>query len=872
MSRLFWRGFQSRRRFLAGTSFFAPRRPLEQRSECRYILGMLPTKPPRFSIRAKLLIAFVGLSILPMVFVSLYGLYVNVRTMETIALEDLTHDVATIRSRTGNFMAGVEGDMRVILNSSVLQEWVRRGGGISPAQDPGGLRAVAGEFLAFARTRRFYYQIRLVNADQDELLRIQCDDVIDSASHCTIVPAGQLSHGGGAWYALFAGNLSPGQIAFHPVELLYGGTRRIPVISFAAPLLDRAGRKGILVANVFAGSLFRELETRRTNSIDPSVILVGGDGHYMYDSREQRDWNRLIALREEDNLQKDYGPSIAGQILSGREGVIAEGSDAMIAYAPLFPSRPPGMQPQPGAEITSSLYVFESVPRSSLTRDARSTAATYAWFLLAFLVCGVGLGLLATGQFTRPIFEVRRGAEVISRGNYRHRLKVKTGDEIEELAGQFNRMAASLEEHDREIQQHRYRLEEMVEDRTRELEEGRARLQAILDNVPSAFVMLDPEGRIRTASATFTSITGLVLGDVQNLEIGSVLRSAGLCAHAVSGEEVPRPLAVESHVDGPIVHNGSERYLEHVTIPISEGGTLTSILQIITDVTKRKRLEEHLIHSEKLMATGEMAAIIAHGFRNSLTSIKMILQLQQESKRLVNENRKSVHVALDSIYRMETVVQELLNFARPSPMEFRPTDLNGLLEEGIVLVGPRSVEQGVALTRDLDHRIPPILLDSAHVREAVVNILLNALQAVESRPSRMPKGRITVVSKRLLLTKTVRDLRSPAGVDAEEMPAGRGEEIVLQKGLACASVSIADNGPGMDRALLRRIFDPFFTTKTNGTGLGLPMVKRTVNAHGGIVTVKSIKGKGAAFEILFPLRTDVPGAYSASGANAEGQR
>jgi signal transduction histidine kinase len=136
----------------------------------------------------------------------------------------------------------------------------------------------------------------------------------------------------------------------------------------------------------------------------------------------------------------------------------------------------------------------------------------------------------------------------------------------------------------------------------------------------------------------------------------------------------------------------------------------------------------------------------------------------------------------------------------------------------------------------------------------------------------MPKGRITVVSKRLLLTKTVRDLRSPAGVDAEEMPAGRGEEIVLQKGLACASVSIADNGPGMDRALLRRIFDPFFTTKTNGTGLGLPMVKRTVNAHGGIVTVKSIKGKGAAFEILFPLRTDVPGAYSASGANAEGQR
>ena len=106
------------------------------------------------------------------------------------------------------------------------------------------------------------------------------------------------------------------------------------------------------------------------------------------------------------------------------------------------------------------------------------------------------------------------------------------------------------------------------------------------------------------------------------------------------------------------------------------------------------------------MATGEMAAIIAHGFRNSLTSIKMILQLQQESKRMGSENRKSVRVALDSIYRMETVVQELLNFARPSPMEFRPGDLNGLLEEGIVLVGPRSGELGIALSRSLDPRIP----------------------------------------------------------------------------------------------------------------------------------------------------------------------
>jgi PAS domain S-box-containing protein len=827
---------------------------------------MFSNKAPRFSIRAKLLIAFVGLSILPMVLVSAYGLYVNVRTMEHIALQDLTHDVATIRSGTANFMSGVEGDMRVLLNSSLLRRWIRSGGTDHPREDARILGAVADAFLAFAQTRKFYYQIILVNADRDEILRIQCDDVIDSASHCTITPQGGLRRGGGAYYELLTRGLAGGQIAFRPVELSYRRSGRIPVITFAAPLVSGGVRKGILIVNLFAGSLFRELETRRSTAMGQSVILAGGDGHYVYDSREQSDWNRLIALREEDNLEKDYGPSIAAEIVSGREGVVTEGSDAIIAYAPLIPSQPPRTPAPGGPAIDFSLFVFETVPRASLTGDARAAASTYAWFLLAFLGCGVGLGLMATGQFTRPISEVRRGAEVISRGNYRHRLKVKTGDEIEELAGQFNRMAASLEEHEREIQQHRYRLEEMVGDRTRELGEEKGRLQAILDNVPSAFVMLDPDGRIRTASAAFSSITGLELAGVRGKDIDAVLEGAGLCLHGGVSPGRGPSRAVEVHVDGPVEINGSERFLEHMTIPITEAGSLTSILQIITDVTKRKRLEEHLIHSEKLMATGEMAAIIAHGFRNSLTSIKMILQLQQESRRLGAENRRSVRVALDSIYRMETVVQDLLNFARPSPMQFHPADLNALVEEALALVAPRSGEHAVALSRRLGSHIPQMPLDGPHVREAVVNILLNALQAIESRPPRAAKGRITVMSKRVVLTRTLRDLRSPAGGDMEGGVPARGAEIVLQKGLDCVSVSVGDNGPGIDRAIVRRIFDPFFTTKTNGTGLGLPMVKRTVNAHGGIVTVRSTKGKGAVVEIILPLRLDAPGGGAGGGA------
>ena len=291
----------------------------------------------------------------------------------------------------------------------------------------------------------------------------------------------------------------------------------------------------------------------------------------------------------------------------------------------------------------------------------------FVGFLVIFFAGALGLGLLATRQFTRPISALRRGADVISRGNYRHRLDVSTGDEIEALADQFNLMAASLETHEGEIQDHRTHLEEMVGHRTRELSEQKGQLQAILDHVPSAFVMLDGAGRIQTASAAFTSITGLNLDHVRGMESHYAFRTNGFCR--MEDPTVPKN-AIESHIDRTVDDSGAEQFLEHMTIPIVEDGRTSAILQIITNITKRKRLEEHLIHSEKLMATGEMAAIIAHGFRNSLTSIKMILQLQQESNQLGRGSKRSLRVALDSISRMETVVQELLGFARPSPMVF----------------------------------------------------------------------------------------------------------------------------------------------------------------------------------------------------------
>lgn len=810
---------------------------------------------PRLTIRAKLLIAFVGLSVIPVLCVSLYGIYVNVRTTENIAFENLSHDVTTTRGRASNFLANVEGDIRLLLNSTSIEGYVRtaeRGEGrVRNAR----LRQIAAELLAFAKTKGIYYQIRIINGDREEALRIESNDILDSPPHFSIVPLSELRRTGQTYYFLLTENLQRGEIVFSPAELTYRGGQRLPVLSFVTPLFGPTKRVGLLIANVFAGNLFKELEAQQNLAIDETVVLVSNDGHYLYNSGERGDWNRLIASVQEDNLQKDYPPSVARMIISGNEGIISGENDKIIAYAPLLPLRRSISTGEHRPGFTASLYLFESVPRGTITRHARASAMTFVGFLIVFFAGALGLGLLATRQFTRPISEVRRGADVISRGNYRHRLDVNTGDEIEALAHQFNLMAASLEAHEREIQEHRSHLEEKVDHRTRELVEQKGQLQAILDNVPSAFVMLDGTGRIQTASAAFTLITGLRLENVQGKESIEVFRAQGLCQMAGRGSLTGK---IESHIDRTVDESGAEQFLEHITIPIAENGETTAILQIITNITKRKRLEEHLIHSEKLMATGEMAAIIAHGFRNSLTSIKMILQLQQESKQLGRGSRRSLRVALDSISRMETVVQELLEFARPSPMVFGTADLNTLIDQALVLLDPRLKEHGVRARKNLDLRLPPLTLDAAQVRESIVNLLLNAYQAIESHPSKAGRGKITIATKRVVLQKTLRDYHPPemtrqrAGENE-----GNGREIVLRKGMKCVRITITDNGPGIERGAILRIFDPFFTTKPNGTGLGLPMVKRAVNAHGGVLSIKSSKDKGTTFEIFLPLHFDV---------------
>ncbi|MBI4428483.1 MAG: PAS domain S-box protein [Ignavibacteriales bacterium] len=808
---------------------------------------------PWLSIRSKLIIAFTGLSIIPVALVGLHGIFSNVKMMKDIAYENLSHDVHIIRRNTSNFLSGVDADLRLIRNFSSfrrLELVLER----SPFPvEHRSLQQLTDELLAFAESKNIYYQVRLLNGQGDELLRVESESSSDQRRVYRSAERSDLNQSRESYYSLLVENLRQDEIIFAAAELSDRNNNRVPVISFAMPINGAERRLGILIANVYAKDLFQAVEAGRHLDVKGKVVLVNNEGHYLYHSDKKKEWNKLLASREEDNLARDYPSEVTAAILSGKEGIFTDAGGEIISYGPLFYEQKALLNNEGVAGLSLPFFVFEALHEDVVLGPAWSFAWTFGGFLVLFLGTSVGLGLLATRQFTRPIADLQQGAEIIARGNYGHRLDVKTHDEIEKLGEQFNLMARSLEEHEREIQRHRQGLEVLVQQRTRELTEEKTKLKAILDNVPNAFVLLDEEYRIVTASATFAAVTGLQIQDVRGKDCADVFCKNGFCKKCVSRQAVSTG-RIASHIDMVASDHGAERFIEHTAIPLHEDGHIKSILEIITDVTERKRFEQHLLQTERLMATGEMSALIAHEFRNSLTSVKMILQLQSESKRRNASEKKSLTVALNSIHHMEQIVAELLSFARPTPLQFQATNVTSVIHESLSFVEPHFMRQRIQLSKSLDSSLPLLLLDSQRFKETLVNILLNAVQAIETKPERQKQEVVSVTAKRTFLRETLRDFTFNHLLDGQRTNNREdGREIVLLKGSECAVVSISDSGPGISKGLRERIFDPFFTTKANGTGLGLPMVKQTVHAHGGIVNVKCSRGQGTTFSIFLPL-------------------
>ena len=227
---------------------------------------------------------------------------------------------------------------------------------------------------------------------------------------------------------------------------------------------------------------------------------------------------------------------------------------------------------------------------------------------------------------------------------------------------------------------------------------------------------------------------------------------------------------------------------------------------------------DHLMQSEKLAMAGKLAAGVAHTIRNPLTSVKLRLFSLERGLKLDPSQQEDFEVIAEEIGHIDTIVRNFLEFARPPKLTAQPVSLSAVVDTTLTLLKHRLESYNVVVTVERGRPLPEINADPDQLKEALVNLVLNACEAM------IEGGEIVI----------------------------REETGVLEPYGRILAVRVTDSGPGIAPALLERIFQPFFTTKGEGSGLGLAIVKRIVDEHGGWITAQSPEGRGASFTMVFP--------------------
>ena len=343
---------------------------------------------------------------------------------------------------------------------------------------------------------------------------------------------------------------------------------------------------------------------------------------------------------------------------------------------------------------------------------------------------------------------------------------------------------------------------------------------------------LDGSGRLRWSAET-SRIFGVPTGEFPGT-IDAFYRlvhpddAAAVRAAVQSALERNTPYDIEHRIvtgDGDVrwVHEKADVIRDSSHGPIRMIGTAQ-------DMTERRRLEVQLRHAQKMEAIGRLAGGVAHDLNNALTTIAGYTELALAELADDHPARADVEEIRRAASRAESVTRKLLAFSRHQQLiESREFDLSDLVE-ALARLLERTLGDNISLRTELGQALPPIVGDRGQVEQAVVNLAVNARDA-------MPGG------GDLVLSTSVEQIDDAVARTHAPMPPGR--YVVL---------SVADTGHGLDRDTQARVFEPFFTTKEigKGTGLGLAMVWGTVKQSGGYVFVESEVGHGATFRLYFP--------------------
>lgn len=365
------------------------------------------------------------------------------------------------------------------------------------------------------------------------------------------------------------------------------------------------------------------------------------------------------------------------------------------------------------------------------------------------------------------------------------------------------------------------RLSMQLEEAYRVLEERAIQLvniqdytQAILRSITSAVMTVGPDGSVATANPAAERMMGIPEEDMVPRRLSILFRDdGGLDANLsrILEGKVPRLVTDTRAVtmDGGVLH----AQVAMSRMRDVDGRVLGAVVTF-DDVSEVKALTDQLIRADRLAAMGELTAGVAHEVRNPLGIIRASVQLLEDARGETKRINEATGIIKQEIDRLDRVIKALLDFGRPSEPTLRPTNVEDVVSDVVMFTRRFAGQASVELDAEYASGLPLVSADADQLKQVLVNLVSNAVQAMEPTG-----GHITV-------------------------------RVWDDDGFVF--MSIRDTGPGIPPEDMRRVFDPFYSTRDDGTGLGLTIVHRIIDQHGGRIEVESELGTGTTFTVALP--------------------
>jgi nitrogen fixation/metabolism regulation signal transduction histidine kinase len=456
-------------------------------------------------------------------------------------------------------------------------------------------------------------------------------------------------------------------------------------------------------------------------------------------------------------------------------------------------------------------YQELSLSRSGLKRVFRVTLVLT--FLLT-LFSAIAAAFLLAGWLTGPLSELAAATKAVAEGNYKPLKDYSGRDELGVLTQAFNKMTQQLDDARHQVQVNQLSLEEV-----------NTRLQSVLANLNAGVLVFDTDLNLVLANMGAERIMGENLADF----IGSKID--GLPRLSVVAPEIRQAFNESGHVAWQRQFELPSALRDNKQTLFARGSVLELSLNITGYVLVFDDVSE-LISAQRAVAWAEVARRLAHEIKNPLTPIQLAaerMQMKLHDKLGASDAEmlgKNTRTIVNQVSALKYMVDEFRDYARLPSARLDPLDLNSLIEEILRLYGDGKIQS------DFESTLPLVLGDATLLRQVVHNLVKNALEATE----KVDNARVVIATK----------------------------SFGLIDGQKAVRLSIQDNGGGFDDALLARAFEPYVTSKPRGSGLGLPIVKKIIEEHGGRIDILNIEmplitdqmqenfpEKGALITVLF---------------------